>query len=350
MSNDPIGLGVFGTFGNPNGYQHTFFLNSRFLKDLDLNPNIFEIYPNTELFAVKKDLNNDFYSLCFCIYSFAKEYQSDRRGAFIGNCILMTNCNSKGEYIYECLRELHTDTISNSKNISNNRIQVLSSAEMIIPSPHTLNKLNLELETLNNTLRISDSNTECFVAANPKHGDNLNSLVSFFFEKAVKDFPHLSTLYFSSNPEIIQDVKSKKLIQFIEWEDFKRLTNVKANKKKNPHLTEKHIAKKEPSSVKNSTNEHYKPSDFIFKEWYLSKTLWDENEILNRIEEHNRLVRQYDKLERDLIILRCLIEEEGLNNKFGFFLISNKVAWLFFATMLLLLSTIFILLFQNALG
>ena len=46
---DLIGFGVFGTFGEPYGFQQLFYFTNTFNQSLDLNTNAIELYPNIEL-------------------------------------------------------------------------------------------------------------------------------------------------------------------------------------------------------------------------------------------------------------------------------------------------------------
>lgn len=349
-----IGLGVFGTFGNPNGYQQSFFLNALFPQNLDLNPNAIELLPNSELFVVRRDYNKGVHSFCFCVYSFAREYQSNRRGTFIGNCVVFNDYITEGGYIYDCLKEIHSDTISNSKNIQNNMLQVQRINDLEVTEPVSFPLLVENSKKVGYIPQLPDSSKSFFIAGSNFTGEELDKAVRFFFTKSINEFPQTGTMYFSVNQQVIDVVKAKGLIKVAEWSEFKNYTNQptqtqqsqqqpsnKKQQKKNIQV----IGKGELPQLQNV--ERFQPSEQIFKIWNIPQYPWDMNDIKQRVEEHNKILKQYEKLEDELSRLKISIEEEGLTNKFSFFLTKNKIPIFIISTFLLILFLAYIFLFPS---
>jgi hypothetical protein len=296
-----IGLGAFGTFGSPYGFQHTFYHDARFMQNLDLNPNAIELNPDSEIFAVKKELNNGSYSVCFCIYTYAREPQSSRQGTFIGSCVVFDNCISDGTYIYECLREFHNDIIRDNKNIIDNVLQVQEAKDLTVKEPVTYKKIKEKATSL--TTKPHTVNQDFFlIAAENLSEGNYANWVSFFFTQAVETFSQTGTLYFSINPTVIDYVKTKGLITVISLEEFENLTTQKhpskqTKKTKQPEQPKpKQLDENEDeNNSPKSSNEHEEiQSEVITRMWGSS---WNVNDIPKRIEEHNKLVIRYNNLE-----------------------------------------------------
>jgi hypothetical protein len=57
------------------------------LKSFDLNTNAITIYPQANLYSIRKEVANGAKALSYTQYSFAREQHSDRGGTFIGSSI-----------------------------------------------------------------------------------------------------------------------------------------------------------------------------------------------------------------------------------------------------------------------
>jgi hypothetical protein len=130
-----LGLGVFGTFGKPYGFQQYFYFDTDFNQTLDLNTNAIEIFPSTELFSVKREIHNGLTSICISKYSYANEINSNRGGTFIGSCILLNEAYTNSENIYLLLTELHNDLILSEKNLINSVLQVQQATQLEVKEP-----------------------------------------------------------------------------------------------------------------------------------------------------------------------------------------------------------------------
>jgi hypothetical protein len=291
-----VGLGTFGTFGSPYGFQQIFFYQkTHFTRTLDLNPNAIELNPNSEIFAVYKEFNDGIYSICFCLYTYALEPESGRKGSFIGSCIVFDNCASRGIYIYECLREFHSSIIADPKNLIDNVLQVNQAKDLVVQEPNGYKKILEHIESLKIKPGIVEQNS--FLIAAPNLPDNeLKEDVSYFFKKAVESYAHIGTLYFTTNPNVIEYVQSKGLITIVSLEEFEEKTNSKKDPAK-PNSVESTNEQKRQSYAAQSSKYNESQSQVDYRFWGRPQSTWDINETKNRVEEHNTLVKYYNRLE-----------------------------------------------------
>ena len=125
--NQHINLIAFGTFGNPNGFKQSFFVFSdeniaRNVKTFDLKTDAITLFPNSKIYAIRKELANGSNAIAYSIYTFAKERSSDRGGTFIGSSILFLNKIAEENITINCLNEFHNSLVA--KNVQNDIIDV----------------------------------------------------------------------------------------------------------------------------------------------------------------------------------------------------------------------------------
>ncbi|MFZ4523954.1 MAG: hypothetical protein ACOYOE_00005, partial [Chlorobium sp.] len=217
-----ISVGVFGTFGSPNGFQQYFYFDAVFRKSLDLNPNAIQIYSGPELFSIKKDVYNGIYSICCSIYTYAKEKNSSRGGTFIGSCVILQEAYVDSVDIYNLLIELHKDTINNEKNILNSIIQVSEAVKIEVTQPLSFEKVKSRIQHIETPDYYSfniNSNKTLFISGADSHHSQENQIIKFI-ENSIKHFPDTDTLYFTFNDEIIDYVNKKKLLKIANWGTF----------------------------------------------------------------------------------------------------------------------------------
>jgi hypothetical protein len=280
-----IGLGVFATFGNPNDFQQAFFGDVGFSQTLDLNPIAIELNPDSEIFAVKKDMNSGVYSICFCIYTYAREIQSSRSGTFIGSCVVFENCTSKGIYIYECLRELHNDIIGNPKHLSDNVLQVTQASDFEVTKPHRYETIKANKFTFSNKTKFIDHREFVLIAAPNLPQSELAGTVSDFFSAAIKEFSQIGTLYFTTSSKVIEYVRSQGLIKVISLEQF-------MGYKPPQKLSAKQTIETKPSKPQPV---HQEPQqNKSVRTWTLD---WPVSDLPRMVEEHNYVVARYRELE-----------------------------------------------------
>lgn len=280
--NSLIGLGVFATFGEPNGFQQIFFFDASFGKSLDLNTNAIEVFPQTRLFSVKREVANDVHSICFSMYSYAKEMKSGRGGTFVGCSVVLRNGYCKAENIYDLLVEVHADTFNNSDNIDNDVIQVKTADELVVIQPSHFESVKDKVSSIKNTSfhsNIVDAGKKLFVLSKMP-GNNSRQQVISFFEEAFKHYTTTDTLYFSLDDDIIEYVEMKGLIPVISWDEF-----FKAGKERPVKKTSKETPDNEGST--------------FFRRWNAPKGGWNAREVKEKVKEHNRLFEYCEKLKSE---------------------------------------------------
>jgi hypothetical protein len=290
-----LGLGVFGTFGKPYGFQQYFYFDTDFNQTLDLNTNAIEIFPSTELFSVKREIHNGLNSICISKYSHANEINSNRGGTFIGSCILLNEAYTNSENIYLLLTELHNDLISSEKNLINSVLQVQQATQLEVKEPIQFDNVKSQLIYLKETdyysTRVDQSKKFLIV---PKSNEDKPTQIKTFIETAIKYFNDVDTLYFTFDEKVVRYVNQKGLLKSINWTSF---------------LDQKEAVIKERAEVKrsqegrlgkfesNSQNRKSNSSHGSFTHWDYKKQRWDENEVKKRVDEYNRLFEYCSELQ-----------------------------------------------------
>lgn len=286
--NKLLSLGVFGTFGKPYGFQQYFYFDGVFNQTLDLNTNAIGIFPETELFSVKREIYNGLHTICISKYTYANEINSSRGGTFIGSCILLTEAYTDAENIYLLLNELHNDLISSKKNIIDSVLQVQQATQLEVKEPLHFENVKAKLNFLKETDCYSTSinpNNRFLIEPNLTH-DSESQVVNFI-DYAIKYFTDFDTLYFTYDKNVHSYVNQKGLLKTIKWETFtaKKEEVIKLREEKKRIEEEK---KRELEKKKQNPNNS---KDGAFTNWvYRNEKKWDKNQIKKAISEYNRLL------------------------------------------------------------
>lgn len=288
-----ISLGCFGTFGTPNGFQQYFHhgYGLEFNKTLDLNSNEIEIFPQTELFSIKREIIDNHHLVCLSLYSFAREINSSRSGTFIGVGIILRDCYVDSEKLYNLISEFHSDLINNKLNINNSKIQVNKAIELVIHEPNEFELVNSSIIKVPFSEFYSseyEENSKIFILGNEKI--EKKKLIIDFLDDSMRVFHNYDTLYFTCNEEIINNVKKKGLLKTISWDEF--------NIEKSQIIKKRSVLKNTKSTPKAEfSNENIRP----FKEWiYNNNEIWKSNKIKEKVKEHNRLLNYALELEAEI--------------------------------------------------
>lgn len=226
--NSLIGLGVFGTFGQPFGFQQTFYLGADFKQSLDLDENVIEVYPGHELYSVKRELVDGVYTIAFCIYSYVKELYSDRIGTFIGTTIVLRDGYADAEYIYKLLRELHTDTLGNTQNIEDNTIKVQQAQNLVVREPEGFVAVRANVIPISKTPFYSthvDTIKKLLVLPDDNDRNTMENKVVAFFDEALKYYNDVDTLYFTFDDDVVGYASKKGFVLPVSWVDFMAYKN-----------------------------------------------------------------------------------------------------------------------------
>ena len=291
-----LGLGVFGTFGKPYGFQQYFYFDTDFNQTLDLNTNAIEIFPSTELFSIKREIYNGLNSICISKYSYANEINSSRGGTFIGSCILLNEAYTNSENIFSLLTELHNDLISSEKNLINSTLQVQQATQLEVKEPIHFESVKNQLKLLKETDFYSTSvnQSKKFLIV-PKSNEDKATQIKTFIENSIQYFNDVDTLYFTFDEKVISYVNQKGLLKSINWQTFVDRKEEVINERAETKRIEEE-RKRELERNKNSKNSSNK--DGVFSIWnYRNEKKWDRNQIKKAIDEYNRLYNHCSKLE-----------------------------------------------------
>lgn len=286
-----LGLGVFGTFGKPYGFQQYFYFDTIFNQTLDLNTNAIEIFPSTELFSIKREIYNGMNSICISKYSYANEINSNRGGTFIGSCILLNEAYTSSENIYLLLTELHHDVISSEKNLINSILQVKQATQLEVKEPVHFENIKTQLKFLKETdyyATTVDQSKKFLII--PTSSEDKPAQIKTFIENAIQYFNDVDTLYFTFDEEVVRYVNQKGLLKSINWQTF-----LDQKDKIIKERTEAKIFKGAFERNKQSNNSNR--SDGSFTTWDYNNQRWDENEVEKRVNEYNRLFEYCSELQ-----------------------------------------------------
>lgn len=221
--NNRVGLGVFGTFGEPYGYQQVLYYDVNFAGTLDLNENEIEFYSGNDLFAVRREIVDGVYTICFCIYSYVRELNTERFGTFIGTTIVLQDGYADADYIYGALRNLHDGVLSNNANVENDILVAQQASELVVKEPEELVALRANTIPISKTPFFSAAVHEgrkFFVTPNPLSEDTREQQVINFFEKAIQDYTDTDSLYFSFDRSVYEFVEKSPTIDVTDWDEF----------------------------------------------------------------------------------------------------------------------------------
>jgi hypothetical protein len=213
--NSYINLIAFGTFGNPNGFRQTFFdfvgnkELAKNIKTFDLNTNAIKLFPNSRVYAIRKEHVAGLSSISSCLYSFAKEQNSDRSGTFIGAGILCTGKIAQEEIILSQLNEYHSSLVA--RNLQNDIIQVNHSDRLSILKPNDFRKIDYQLRDIENVnfLQFTGKNLVVFT---PTDNVSLYKL----FNKSLDLLNIYDSVYFTDNREVAEFVNQRGIFKIVQ--------------------------------------------------------------------------------------------------------------------------------------
>lgn len=219
--NSNLGLGAFGTFGEPSGYQQAFYFEGVFGRSLDLNTNAIELFPGNRLYAVKREVVGNISRISCATYAHAKELNSNRGGTFIGVSVVLQNCLLDAELIYQLLDEHYRNTIDNAENIINHTLQVGAAELLTIVEPAIYSAVSEMIQAENSAtqLRSVDLGKIYLVDGYNAQASEKENIVTFFHE-AVNHFNEFDTLYYTSDNPVLDYVRQKGILKVVSWDEF----------------------------------------------------------------------------------------------------------------------------------
>jgi len=211
---------AFGTFGNPNGFRQSFFLggNPETVKDIrtfDLKTDAIKLFPDTRIYALRKDYSGGCNLLSYALYTFAKEQNSHRGGTFIGSGLIFAGKTASEALTIEVLNEFHEGL--EKKNVSEETITIAHSDQFAIHKPKDFDKIAFNLRDVDD-LNFSSTSGNYLVVYSETDAAQLQVL----FRKAVELLHTYDTIYFTQSHEIGQFVRDKGLFKIVDKHGFEQ--------------------------------------------------------------------------------------------------------------------------------
>ncbi len=203
---------AFGTFGNPNGFKQTFFIGedlSKSIKTFDLNTNAIQLFPQSEIFSMRKEFMTNNSVISYAKYTFAKEPNSDRSGTFVGSAIIYVNEIAKEILTLNNLNEFHEKLVKN--NVIDSIINVSHSDAFSVVKPVDYDKISFNLNKIKE-FTVSAKNNNNLVVYCDTDSANLQNL----FHKSIDLLNVYDTIYFTKSQEVATFVQQKGIYKLIQ--------------------------------------------------------------------------------------------------------------------------------------
>ena len=221
--NNRVGIGVFGTFGEPLGYQQLFYHGVSYNGSLDIEEDKIELYPGEHLYAVKRELVDGVYAISCCIYTYVRELNTERFGTFLGNCIVLQDSFADADYVYAALKALHEQVLGTSQNVENSILTAHEAKDVILREPESFIALKANIIPISKTPFFSSAVNEAkehFVTPNPLSERSKEEQLIDFFDKAIKDYTDTTALFFSFDRNVYDFVLKANKLDLKDWDEF----------------------------------------------------------------------------------------------------------------------------------
>lgn len=210
---------AFGTFGNPNGFRQSFFLGgnhniAREIRTFDLKTDAIKLFPQSNIYSIRKDYAGGCNLISYSVYTFAKEQNSDRGGTFIGSSLLFVNKIASEGLIINALNDFQRYLEKN--NLSEGTIMVNHSDHLSIQVPKDFDKIGFNLREIDEVDFNKSSNSYLVV-----YCETNSAQLQTFFRKAIDLLNVYDTIYFTQSHEIGEFVKQKRIFKIVDTNGFK---------------------------------------------------------------------------------------------------------------------------------
>ncbi|MBP2616590.1 hypothetical protein [Chryseobacterium jejuense] len=211
---------AFGTFGNPNGFRQTFFLGgnqsiAREIRTFDLKTDAIKLFPQSNIYSIRKDYAGGYNLISYSVYTFAKEQNSDRGGTFIGSSLLFVNKIAAEGLIINALNDFQNSLEKN--NLSEDTITINHSDQFSIQKPKDFDKIGFNVREVDE-LDFTRSNNNYLVV----YCETNAAQLQIFFSKAIDLLNVYDTIYFTQSHEIGKFVKQKRIFKIVDADGFKK--------------------------------------------------------------------------------------------------------------------------------
>jgi hypothetical protein len=216
--NETYFFSAFGTFGNPNGFRQSFFLGgsaaiAKELRTFDLKTDAIMLFPDSKIYAVRKDYSGGHNLISYSVYTFAKEQKSHRGGTFIGSSLMFAGKVAPENLIISVLDDFHGTLEKN--NVSEGIITISHSDQFTIQKPKDFDKIGFHLEEVND-LNFARSNGNYLVVYCETDPAKLQGM----FSKSRELLNDYDTVFFTQNHEIGEFVKQKGIFKIVDPNGF----------------------------------------------------------------------------------------------------------------------------------
>lgn len=302
---DYINYIAFGTFGNPYGFTQTVWLGDKTLegsiRTFDINNSALNLFPETTLYAIRKENLGNQIAIAYSKYTFARERNSTRGGTFIGSSILILDHIVNTGLVVSCLDELHDNLVSN--NVVDDVLQVEHSKYFKIKKdpPRDYDKLGIDVKKIKG------------ISLNP----NGKSLVVYFEEdkiahlhnhldEAIHLLSKYDTIYFTTDKQVAAFVEKKGLFNIYDLTTFRnQINSIKEKKAKEKNKLLFELKRQYNQAIE---QEQTQIENFI--------NLINEN---NNIHRKNISILEKNQIEKDNLVKIFKELKDGINS------IINKV-------------------------
>ncbi len=305
MSNNYF-ISAFGTFGNPNGFKQSYLFidNSlanvaRVIKTFDLNTNAVKLFPQSKVYAIRKEFAGRNNTIAYSIYTYAKEQNSDRSGTFIGSSILFVDKIAEENITINCLNEFHNDL--KNKNVQNDVIIVTHSDKFSVSKPKDFDKINPHLKEIDdlNFVQTTNKNLVVFCRTN-------DNVLQSFFKKSVDLLNVYDTIYFTDSKEVAEFVRQKGIFTTVDENSFEKEIQKLAEERKRKNqeaLDEFYREKQKLEEARKHTYENFKSQIEKNNEQHRQneQKIRESEKDLNKINDfYNSFSRKIDELSNQL--------------------------------------------------
>ena len=208
-----VNLVAFGTFGNPSGFKQTFFIGNselaKHVRTFDLNTNAVKLFPNTNIYGIRKEYTGGQNIISYSVYSFAKEQNSERSGTFIGSSILFVGSIAVENITIKTLNEFQENLLN--KNVKNDTILVNDSKQFSVNKPSDFDKIKYNLKEIEVLDFMNNSNKVLFVYCETKPDQ-----LQFYFEQSIDLLNVYDSIFFTQSQEVAGFVAQRGIFKFIQ--------------------------------------------------------------------------------------------------------------------------------------
>jgi hypothetical protein len=268
-----VGISLIGT---PDGFESLSIGVTERINmghKVDLDNSVINIFPDTDILMVRREIENTRLLTYVTYYRFAKEIKTSRTGSFYGSSIVFENCiPNEFQFIYQTLEYL-ADTLKKfcvhqSENRFYRHIHDIELANITEANPHLLNAHRYQTETL--PFHFNLSNRKCFLLLDKTVPDYREFLAKAISNDAQSE-ANLSSyqfVYTSQHEEVLKEARLRKGLEIAT------LDSLTARQVKEPRL------KKQPQAK----SPVIQPSD-EFQSWW-SQSDKPESESAQTHSEH----------------------------------------------------------------